>query len=1465
MLQRKGLLCVVKAMAAIFILALAMPTPVSAQSDMAARVKIHGPAGMFGDVLLVRDEANSAIVVYGLSNAAPGQGQVIITPKDANGANTQSPISVNSSYVGKFPILRVNPIQIDTSSTTPVEASIEARRGGATIGSGTFTLEITGAEVQNALLSGDMPPHRLIQIVPSAGYESLSSYVGQILLTQRVLESGTRGIITDEFEGISNSVLPGSGLAETIRTVTPFSQIGVYSKPVDPVSPDRTFRIHTLTTETYYDNAFRSNGAFLPFAINDVNSFNVDTIDTDVLAAQGASQSPTETVYLRIQAVKDLNPTTGNPPLQFLAQFSNDVAARIDSMDDPVNNNPDANNQFDPNAPMDQGIAVISGTTIDPYSLITAHIANSTESEVLVSTRADANGEFSLIIPTETASPTFDLDELYLPRQRVYLTVSDPFGNVSVSKRDQSLREVLIDETSTIVNLNDPVPPADASPRGLYELSGTVEPLAKVLVNGYTRNDTEFRAGQTTADNTGAFVLDASPAYEYVFISVDQAGNISDPSGRVRGKTTTANPVISNLRSEFPFIRLTGTAEPGIPNNATTYIRVFGFPAGEIPQTADAVDELPEGASFLAQNGVEYTGIADENGNFSVVIPSLVSRVVYVQSVDFIGNESQYVRVELVDPNTGEPLTSQLITVDVTSVQNKPPRVPDVVRGQLLDPVNGTPINNTDGTLFVSAFSGLLTSVTTAVSANQVADGSLLDVTFPFVDEIADMVAEVNADGSFTLSVLDCSRLTNDFIHSFFVVALELVVDFDTGDTFYRPIGFEPVDENDGLDRTGPQIVLTPSSSDISVTERGAGLSDVMDIRRIYPAEMNMGDASLPADASPFVVVFVDDTIRRNQPNARITSAELTQDSIIYTLNTAGFISQTTVPVDVNSPYIRKLATIPLNAVLYFTNFGMLPIPGVSNINLGENYWNRFTQSIDGYPVVFVALIDSNGNLSPNPIPVPLDVTVKNPDVSLIEARPDSVVGQVGAVEANSIVSIYANADRSEWIATTEANEIGGFAFNNVTFPGDEIYLNTRDLAGNESVAVRIEVDPNVPQFTQFLILDSYGLIHTRSTAIPTAQSADSIARAMAGVEKTATEAVNVNDPNAPFYVLFADGMIKKVGEIGDEPLGSETFTIAAQFARDIEVIQADPFQGYVLLGNGTIVPFGGAPFYGDIITLQRGDDSVPERTRISGSVTLYGYDGKLVNPNFSGANLFFDDVNGNGRMETEDTNQNGQLDRFVLPGGDVRNEDVNGNNRLDKEYVDLGVLGQGFFIDIARDLEIVRDIDGEVLGYVILDGNGIIWPFFMDEDEQNRQSAFYQALSLPTNGFSPNDVFKAVELIVDESGLIQDYVMLDGFGHLFGVPGGMLGAGASDDVDNRGILTGVMGAPIFESDIARDLRMNTKDSNEDGAVNWQDGFYVLDGYGTLYAVGGAPEIEGTPFLGIDVATDIEFGAQPMN
>jgi hypothetical protein len=361
-------------------------------------------------------------------------------------------------------------------------------------------------------------------------------------------------------------------------------------------------------------------------------------------------------------------------------------------------------------------------------------------------------------------------------------------------------------------------------------------------------------------------------------------------------------------------------------------------------------------------------------------------------------------------------------------------------------------------------------------------------------------------------------------------------------------------------------------------------------------------------------------------------------------------------------------------------------------------------------------------------------------------------------------------------------------------------------------------------------VLDALGVLHLPDLALPTGSifTLSAVAFDAAPGEM------------APYYILLNDGFVVRAGDSGKEPANAEQLFLSEVNAEDIEVVSSDPFAGYVLLSNGIIIPFGDAPFLGDMYTLQKGH-STSSRLRLGDD-----------------SGLLFDDLNGNGEFDTEDTNGNGRLDVIIGVGGEViLNEDINGNGLIDTDpIVNPDLLSQGFGIDIARDLEVVYATDGTVKGYVILDGYGVLWPFGEDIGAENVRPEV-------TNAIDVIDIFRSFELIVNE-GRIIDYIALNGRGQVFGLPGGPLGAGPATDVNYAGHLTVVMGAVNYGFDIARDIEMNPEDVNADGTVDYHDGFYILDGFGGVHAIGGAEALEDMDFLGFDIARDLEFGAQPL-
>ena len=1309
MLKRNRLVCAMKAITVLLFLVIALPAPVSAQSDQAARVKITDPSGRLGDVLLVRD--GNDIVLYGLAESVPPISAVTIT----TGAQT---FNVYASYTGQFPIRTgTAPIRIvDGVNIQTASISVLVNDGSPAI-EGTISLDLNDPAILERLIAyqgGDYengtPPHMLLDVVS----ETDPDLVGKVLLTQYFLDEGAKSVILDTFEGISGS----GGATETLRSAPPFSTIGVYLEPIADINnPDRTKRLLVVQTENFIFGNFVSNGSFFPFSITDANS-SVPGERPDIL-------------YLRI-TTEDEN---GDQKI-FLATVQNDVSAAIEGTPVVITNNERGN----ADAPGADGLAVIQGIA-DPYSIITAYRAQSVSSDMLASAIADGAGNFSLLVP-----PVYTQDGLYDTLPEVFLSVLDPLSNVSTD-----LLPVGTDTESVIFEQPTAVLQSDNT----FDVSGVVEPLSFIIIVGRSVNgDAPFFAGGGIAEADGTFTFNALPAYDYVLDVVDQAGN-HVTSDVVPAKQSTIDPYDLTFTRVFPNIQVDGKAEPG------ANVLVFGFPLDQVPDSADPSDTQPVNSFYIIQT------VVDENGEFTVRVPGGVSPIIYFQAIDQFNNESRFIGLDLGDAS------SNLVMFDPIEIINNSPGIPDVINSRTVNADTGEPVSG----IFVAAF---------RMAVN---DPS---ADFPFAGMIG-AETRVSDDGTFSLSIPDRDPNTGEFFESFYLVALDRQEDLT-----YREIGFRLIDAASGLDRQGPVIGLAPLSSDIQLLESGHGTNDIMNITRIYPAGMGAGSASLPADALPLIAVIIDDN---------------DDDEI-----------------DVLSSSIKILDVQFLSAVRGNPYGINLPMPGVYGLDLGDNYWDPNTQSVVGRSIVFVALMDAFGNLSPNPLPVDLDVFIQDPDPIKITSRGDVVFGGKESVEADSMVTIYANADKSGWIGTTQADPNGSFAISPLALTQTKVYISARDDAGNESRVIRLNVSDVTAK--QYLILDNFGLLHTPAGNLTTGLDSSNPARALAGVDG--------ND--ALFYVLSADGSISKMGESGSAPLRSEQLSISGQFARDLIVTDEEPFAGYVLLGNGVIVPFGDAPFFGDLVQMQRGYTS-PNRLRLPGSTLLY------------------DDLNDNGSYDTEDKNGNGQLDIVVGVNGEITyNEDENGNGELDLEpLVDPSELLIGFETDLARKLDVVKDEDGTVKGYVVMDGYGILWAFGDDigADVVNVNPQ-------DTNGIATDAIFRSFKLIV-EDGKIVDFVTLNGFGQLFGVPDGLLGAGPANQpwkgnlfvntyVDPDGDT--VKGSPSFDFDIARDVEVVITET----AAGEKYGFYVLDGFGGIHAAGVADDIEDTPFLGFDIARDLEFG-----
>ena len=984
-----------------------------------------------------------------------------------------------------------------------------------------------------------------------------------------------------------------------------------------------------------------------------------------------------------------------------------------------------------------------------------------------------------------------------------------------------------------------------ASPNGELSalINGQSDPYA--VITAYAENSTDSPVLQSVRANPdGSFSLEIPPAFDDDGFPVLQENvylDAFDPFNNVEPELTevpiddgTVNPSVTSIEAVNNLVEITGSAE------ALARLQVFIFNQGADDFAPEVVDTLPDGAFLYSQLRVS------EDGNFVLRVPIGTAQIIYLQSIDSFGHVSQFVPIDLRDEDFEESPFVEFETpfIDIENVTPiSEPNQFDQITGRLVLAGTSNPATSVISLTEDAGGNPLIEPIRKAVEIAgffRVVNGAT--AAFPFANEVTLDRVEPNADGEYTVEVLDRELLGNELVTEFFLVAIGYPIDEDgnVDRTAAEILGTQlvtddSVDQGDeNFDRVGPSISNLILSDDILLEEFGEEQDDLMHVRNITPTD-------LPDDAVPAVVVLVGG-------------------------------DEETGTIDVTNPEVEPYTWKVLTGADMSTGNMPLPIPGVRGINLGRNYWNPEFASVIGKSVVWVSLIDVNGNLSPDPIAVRLDVNTPDPDASVITANGNTVTGATGAVEPGADVVLYTNENRTGRIAAVEANPLGAFFFGGLALEDDEVYVAARDEAGNESNLVGVSVsDPVVGP--QYVVMDGFGVLHTPGDTMSANFTGIDSAVTLTGVPNPESPATIQTD--SPLFVLYDDGMIEPIGGSLAGFDFEQVIEIPGAFARDIEVVSDSPFAAYVLLGNGVIIPYGDVPFYGDIASrgaytpfffLQNG-----ELRSVDPATEPFSVDETPIDPDIiddvtprirmEGSNEFFDDLNRNGQYDSEDTNGNGLLDRIVgLNNQVIVDEDANGNGELDIEpIVDPTNLQQGFFTDIARDLEVVLSTDGEVLGYVILDGNGVMWSFGSFEGKDDVIDN-----GLDTAGISDRDIFRDLELVFsieDDQVSVIDYVTINGQGQVFGLPGGPLGAGASDDEDNRGHLSGTLDARLYGFDIVRAIKMSPFDNNGDGQVDYNDGFYVLDGYGGLHAIGGAQPLNDDLFLGIDIARDFLFSS----
>lgn len=936
-----------------------------------------------------------------------------------------------------------------------------------------------------------------------------------------------------------------------------------------------------------------------------------------------------------------------------------------------------------------------------------------------------------------------------------------------------------------------------------------------------------------------AFDDDGFPMLQQrVYVAIlDPFGNENRELFEVIIKEDTPDPVITSTSIDGPNYLIHGRAEA----RATLQVFVNNDPSETPTEEPQLVDDLPGSAFLYTQTRVR------SDGTFTLRIPQGAANFIYIRTLDFYGHISRFARIDLSAIGEPEAVGFVHFVQPFLEIINRGKYQEDGVRGELVQGDGVTPVTSTVELLFDSAGNELpipiRKSIRVSAFLSPIADP---DAPFPFVNELVRQRVIPSDQATYEINIPEFDRIGNEYITDFYLVALgsPFLEDGTVDESIVEVLGWvrvtpESEDRNGNLfKRIGPEIIMAPLPDHIELREGGKGVDDLLDIPTI-------NHFLLPSDALPRIYVL-----------------------------TGGNPEDGTI--DVTDPAVRVIASQWLRGVegLQF-GFGLLPEPGlIAPINLGRNYWDAETQSVVGLSVVWVSLADIYGNLSPNPVPVYLDVFTPDPDLSAISATGAIVQGATEAVEEFAHVILYENPDRTGRIASTQANQVGAFYISGLTLRQSTIYIVSRDQAGNESNVIPIRVtDPIIDP--HFVVLDGFGTMHSNMASVYPGSPYTDLARRFAGVRDPANPSLLKSD--SPLYVLYDVGIIGKTGASGKLPLEEEAINVHGGFARDIAVIDHSPFKGYVLLGNGIVIPFGDVPFFGDIASEY--DEYTPFYHFVDGELRVvypatspFSTDMTPIDPAIitdatprlrhpDGSGRLFDDLNRNGEYDNEDLNDNGMLDVIIgLDGTIIYDEDANGNGVLDREpIIDPSEIHQGFHADIARALQVVQSPSGEVLGYVIMDGNGVMWTFGSGygEDAINH--------GLPTAGYSEEDTFRDFELIFEIDGddiQVIDYVKLNGFGQLFGVPGGPLGAGDPDDENNRGLLSFRLNAKVYDFDIARSIRISPFDTNGDGKLDWRDGFYVLNGFGGITAVGGAQPLGDDIFFGMDIARDLEFTAQ---
>ncbi|HPA45003.1 MAG TPA: hypothetical protein PLG59_01250 [bacterium] len=1180
------------------------------------------------------------------------------------------------------------------------------------------------------------------------------------------------------------------------------AKIEVFSVPRSAVGSDAewlNYRIFNTQSLKNVNNTYVSDGNINPWSIPDLSSSRPTIADA---APSTRTLYPSSKLYLRI---------TTQAGQVYTATIQDDVTADLNSAALSFT----TNNSRNPDGTFPLPAAVVAqangpANTAEAFSSLHAIQTVGGNPVVVGSGNFDYQGALSAFQIRQAVN---DTEDMYVPLGQATFQIQDRFGNVAQGVTFANPDAVAtVFEGPTVTKAENDAALAAAGLIG--RVQGVVEPGSILVFHAEkvdaTTEGGPFWLGTIWADAAdGSFVFDIPRSPSVDITLIDPAGNVNIFRTMVIDDVAQAAVVNqTGVTIGFPTTTIIGTAEP---NSGITVIGLDSVSADVLnaAQTGQVVASLPTGVL----SGVIAQTTSNAAGAFTVSVQGIASQIVYIQVLDRAGNFSQYTQVVLSKAAAGV----SLVNFTNLNFTLNGPTVPAQLEVVVEDSQNpGTPMPGVAVVAFAEKTNGLLFRL------------PITDIDFPPVSQ---------ADGTLDYPLQIPAYLpdatvfnSTTLIDEFYLVARD---PFTGG--FIGSLKISTGDGS-GFDRSGPEIATTIplifTDDDVQLIENGSEAPDIMNVLNIFPNFAAVGPR-LPVDALNFVFV--------------LANKDDSEEIDVWDIHNIQLLDVKPMNALLGAPY-GNLVGIGLPPG-YF-----IPIPGASNLNLGYNFWSASTQTYSGHKRVFVALMDQFGNYSPDPIPVSLDVEAVDPNPDLISVTANAVTGQDGAVEQGCKVAVYGDASLLELLAVTTANSAGGFYVSVNTESRDTIVVITRDAAGNMSNPVNV-----MPHKTAvpYLVMDGFGSIHTPG---------GTIGGGLFYLSDRMRSLAEAPDRAGVYYQLYADCWV--LGPIGSSgaPTPSEDFYLDNYLGRDLEVTSTanDKVSAYVLAGNGFVGTLGDAPFFGDLV---RDRIIAGGNTRVTADTPRVHLDGSI----------FLEDSNGNGEYDifafsTEDVNGNGILDpetvEFVWidpndPSKGMQEviipaEDVNGNGKLDTVFdaeglFDASAIGIGFGADLARDLEVVYSGDQPV-GYMIMDGWGVIHHYgtTMTPPLQNPH--------VLVNA----DLFRAFDIVTDAQGEVRDLVMLNGLGQVYATAGGFLGAPPLDTeipgtAGDLALITNP--APVyFGFDIARDILVNPLDSNGDGVVgDGSDGFYVLDGYGGIHAIGAATPVKNSPFLGFDIARDLEI------